>query len=121
LEDLQAEEELWLHRSKLRVKHTSQLFQCQTLEDVKFEEWSDKRLDRLLVDYMLRKGMTESSIHLAQYTDIEPLVDVEVFGQCRKIEQALLSRSVSECLAWWNENKTALSKINVKLSIMFQH
>ena len=62
---------------------------------------------------MLRKGMGESSVQLAQHADIEALVDVEVFGQCRKIEQALLSQSVTECLAWWNENKIALSKINV--------
>ena len=124
LEDLQVEEELWLHRSKVRVRHTADLFECHTLEDVKFEKWSEQRLDRLLVDYMLRKGMTESSIQLCQCEKIEvtlhsrgayfqDLVVIEVFTQCRKIEQALLGQSVSECLAWWNENKGALSKINV--------
>ena len=126
LADLQAEEELWLHRSKVRVGHTANLFECHTLEDINFEKWSEQRLDRLLVDYMLRKGMTESSVQLGQRkqievfsfflltrTDFKDLVDVEVFGQCRKIEQALLAQSVTECLTWWNENKAALSKINV--------
>jgi macrophage erythroblast attacher len=71
LQDLQAEEELWLHRSKVRVAHTSCLFECHTLEDIKFEKWSEQRLDRLLVDYMLRKGMTESSIRLGKQKQIE--------------------------------------------------
>jgi len=71
LVDLQAEEELWLHRSKVRVAHISELFECHTLEDIKFEKWSDQRLDRLLVEYMLRKGLSESSIRLGQMKHIE--------------------------------------------------
>jgi hypothetical protein len=74
--------------------------------------------------------MTESSVQLGQRkqmevslfrldlasADCQDLVDFEVFGQCRKIEKALLAQSVAECLAWWNENKAALSKINVAFS-----
>jgi len=55
----------------VRVGHTANLFECHTLEDTKFEKWSEQRLDRLLVDYMLRKGMTESSIQLGQRKQIE--------------------------------------------------
>jgi macrophage erythroblast attacher len=47
------------------------------------------------------------------------LVDVEVFTQCRKIEQALLNESVTECLGWWNENKATLSKINVLVRLVY--
>ena len=57
----------------MRVGHTASLFECHTLEDIKFEKWSEQRLDRLLVDYMLRKGMAESSIQLGQRKQIEVL------------------------------------------------
>ena len=76
--DLQSEEELWLHRSKVRVRHTASLFECHTLEDIKFEKWSEQRLDRLLVDYMLRKGMTDSSIELAERKQIEVIPDLSM-------------------------------------------
>ena len=91
LVDLQADEELWLHRSKVRVGHTSELFECHTLEDIKFEKWNDQRLDRLLVDYMLRKGMTESSIQLGQTKHIEVLHPLCMESNCYRILSTLKS------------------------------
>ena len=66
--------------------HTSNLFDCHTLEDVKFEKWSEQRLDRLLVDYMLRKGMTESSMQLGKRKQIEvrSLFGMLTTGSCRR-------------------------------------
>jgi hypothetical protein len=43
------------------------------MSDPAFESWNEKRLDRLLVDYMLRKGMSESGIQLAHEAEIEVL------------------------------------------------
>ena len=40
-------------------------------------------------------------------------MDVGVFEECGKIEKSLREGRTLECLAWCNENKQALKKINV--------
>jgi hypothetical protein len=43
------------------------------------------------------------------------LVDVGVFEEARRIEQALERGDVKDALSWCAENKNALKKINVGL------
>ena len=113
LEQLQAEE-LALHRQqKARVQHLQELHDIPSLADVKYDNWSQVRLDRLLVDYLLRQGHLQSAKELAQEKGIEDLVDVGVFDECGKIERSLREGKTGECLSWCNENKQALKKINV--------
>src|SRR2546423_7250875 len=51
------EEEMRIHRaSRARIAHLQDLFNVQSLVDVKYDEWSRIRLSRLLVDYLLRSG-----------------------------------------------------------------
>ncbi|TVY31276.1 Protein FYV10 [Lachnellula subtilissima] len=75
-----SEEENRLHQqSQSRIRHLGELYGMQSLDDVKYEEWSRTRLDRLLVDYLLRYGYKESAAELAQEKGIGELVDVETF------------------------------------------
>lgn len=109
------EEEKSLHRQqKARVEHLQQLHEIPSLADVKYDSWSHTRLDRLLVDYLLRQGYVESARQLAQEKGVEDLVDVAVFEECGKIESSLKHGEVKEGLAWCSENKQALKKINVR-------
>jgi len=87
----------------------------QSLDDVKYEEWSRTRLDRLLVDYLLRYGYKESATELAKEKDIQDLVDVETFVQMSKIRESLRNGRVTEALAWCNENKKELRKLEASL------
>ena len=73
------------------------------------------RLDRLLVDYMLRHGYSKSAEVLARERNIEALVDREVFLQCHAIEQSLKRRETADCLKWCSDNRQALKKMNVSL------
>jgi macrophage erythroblast attacher len=114
LEQLHVEEQSLHRQQRVRIQHLQQLHDLQSLADVKYDEWSHTRLDRLLVDYILRQGSTQSAKELAEEKGIQDLVDVDVFEECGKIEKSLRAGKTQECLSWCNENKQALKKINVR-------
>lgn len=115
-----AEEEARLQQhSQSRIRHLGELYSMQTLDDVKYEAWSRTRLDRLLVDYLLRNGYKDSAIGLAQEKGIEQLVDVETFIQANKISESIRSKTVTEALAWCQDNKKELRKLEVRLPLHF--
>ncbi|KXS99689.1 hypothetical protein AC578_9933 [Pseudocercospora eumusae] len=112
------EEEQNLHRQqRLRIEHLQQLHDIPSLADVKYDTWSHTRLDRLLVDYLLRQGYTQSARELAAEKHIQELVDVDVFDECGRIEASLAQGRTQECLSWCSENKQPLKKINSKLEL----
>lgn len=113
-----SEEEQRLHRhEEARVHHLAELYNIHSVEDVKYDVWSRTRLDRLLVDYLLRHGHNDSARALAEEKHIELLADVETFEQMSRIRKSLLNRNVSEALAWCTagDTKKELRKINVSL------
>ncbi|TVY51227.1 Protein FYV10 [Lachnellula cervina] len=111
-----SEEENRLHQqSQSRIRHLGELYGMQSLDDVKYEEWSRTRLDRLLVDYLLRYGYKESASELAQEKGIGELVDVETFVQMSRVSESLRRGRVTEALAWCNENKKDLRRMESKL------
>jgi macrophage erythroblast attacher len=106
------EEETRIHRSaKARLRHLQDLYDVHSLVDVKYEEWSRTRLSRLLVDYLLREGYSESAAHLAQSKGIAELVDVDAFVACHKIERSLREgTSTTLALEWCKEHGKELKK-----------
>jgi macrophage erythroblast attacher len=106
------EEETRIHKSaKARLRHLQDLYDVNSLVDVKYDEWSRTRLSRLLVDYLLREGYSESAAHLAQSKEIEDLVDVDAFVACHKIERSLREgMSTSLALDWCKEHSKELKK-----------
>lgn len=109
-----ADEENRLYRQVgARVQHLAELGQMHAFEDVKYEHWSRKRLDRLLVDYLMRQGYGDSAKALAQEKNIQDLVDIDTFEQMNRIRQSLLNQSVKEALDWCTENKKELRKMDV--------
>lgn len=117
LEALHAEEQNLHRQQRLRIEHLQQLHEIPSLADVKYENWSHNRLDRLLVDYLLRQGYTESARELATEKSIKDLVDVDVFEECGRIEKSLLDGKVQDCLSWCSDNKQPLKKINSNLEL----
>lgn len=111
------EETRLLQHSQSRVKHIGELYSMQSLDDVKYEAWSRTRLDRLMVDSMLRNGYKESATALAREKGIEELVDVDTFVQMIRIRESLRSGKVTEALAWCTENKKELRRTGVSLSL----
>jgi macrophage erythroblast attacher len=89
------------------------LYKIPSLADVKYDEWSRVRLNRLLVDHMLRSGFSESAKQLAEEKGIGDLVDVNVFVQCQRIADSLRRGETRDALQWCGENKVALKKSQV--------
>jgi macrophage erythroblast attacher len=85
------------------------------------------------VDYMLRKGFNETAKKMAEDSNIsvsklnlwqhssyknlifelQEMVDVELFTQSAKIEDALKRHSCTECIQWCSDNRNSLKKLKV--------
>lgn len=115
LEGLHENEMVVQQHSKKRIEHLRDLYEIPSLSDVKYDQWSRTRVNRLLVDYLLRSGYVESAKALAKGKDIEELVDTDVFVNCNRIKQSLRQRKTTDCLAWCAENKQALKKLSSNL------
>lgn len=113
MENLQEDERKIQNQSRKRIQHLEALHNIPSLADVKYDQWSRTRLDRLLVDYMLRSGYSESAKQLAAEKGIEDLVDLSVFVQCQRIAESLRHGETKEALQWCGENKAALKKSQV--------
>lgn len=113
------EEEKILHQqSRKRIQHLQDLYEIPSLADVKYDGWSRVRLNRLLVDYLLRSGYSESARALAKEKGIEDLVDLEVFIQCHRIEESLRKGNTAEGLAWCADHKPLMRKTNVSRKLL---
>ncbi|OQE32227.1 hypothetical protein PENSTE_c001G01674 [Penicillium steckii] len=110
MQTLQEEEKRIQTQSRKRIQHLETLHKIPTLADVKYDQWSRVRLDRLLVDHMLRSGYSESAKQLAEERGIEDLVDLGVFMQCQRVVESLRRGETKEALQWCGENKAALKK-----------
>ncbi|MCJ1373582.1 GID complex subunit containing RING finger motif [Loxospora ochrophaea] len=120
MEALHQEEKLLHQHSKKRLQHLQDLYEIPSLADVKYDEWSRLRLNRLLVDYLLRCGYGESARALAKEKNIEDLVDLDVFIQCHKIEESLKNRQTQECLLWCIENRPMMRKAATHPNLEFE-
>ncbi|KAH7159919.1 CTLH/CRA C-terminal to lish motif domain-containing protein [Dactylonectria estremocensis] len=116
-----ADEEARLHaHAAARIAHLDELYAMTSVDDVKYEAWSRKRLDRLLADYLLRHGYNESAKELAQQRGMENLVDMDTFVTMSRIRDALINGSVAEALSWCTDNKKELRKMESKLEFMLR-
>jgi macrophage erythroblast attacher len=111
-----AEEESRLHdQAEARIADLDELYSFSTVDDVKYETWSRRRLDRLLADYLLRNGHIESAKELVKERGLDQLVDADTFVAMTQIRDAILNKSVTEALSWCTVNKKELRKMESKL------
>ncbi|TCD70713.1 GID complex subunit containing RING finger motif [Steccherinum ochraceum] len=105
-----------------RSQHLANVEALQSEMDPEFSRWADTRLDRWLVDWSLRMGKERTAKQIAYDRGIENLVDIELFSDIRRIEDALNRRSCTEALAWCSENKAALRKLKnpLEFDLRFQ-
>eukprot|EP01135_Chromosphaera_perkinsii_P002490 Nk52_evm6s224 gene=Nk52_evmTU6s224 len=102
------EEERLVQKCKIRLDHLQQYhLKAYCAEG---ELWKKKRLDRILVDYFLREGYGQTALRLAEDSQIEDLVDIELFEASERIEKALAEYNCGPALLWCSENKTKLRK-----------
>ncbi|KZS87276.1 hypothetical protein SISNIDRAFT_491234 [Sistotremastrum niveocremeum HHB9708] len=101
--------------TKTRLDQLSLVEDMQTQDDPRYPKWADTRLNKWIVDWALRTGRIQTAEKLTQSQDLYSLVDLELFAEIHRIEDALRKQSCTEALAWCNENKNALKKIKSTL------
>jgi len=113
------EENRLLNQERARITHVEDLYSINSFDDVKYESWSRTRLDRLMVDFMLRSGCGNSAAALAEERGIQELADVETLVSMNRIRESLKKGSVQEALVWCSQNKKELRKMDVGVSPLF--
>ena len=88
------------------------------LEEVEKKHWRKTRLDRMMVEYLLRQGYYDTALLLADTADVAELSNTEVFLTAREVEESLGRHELAKCLAWCHDNKSRLRKL--KSSLEFQ-
>lgn len=69
------EESVHARRLKNRVVHLNTISGITSVKAPEFQQWSKTRLNRLVVDYLLREGLTETAKLVATENDVEVNVD----------------------------------------------
>ncbi|KAG0470003.1 hypothetical protein HPP92_016703 [Vanilla planifolia] len=115
LEDGSAAEDLQAQRCRARLEH------LEGLSVDNMVEWNNTRLKRILVDYMLRMSYYDSATMLAETSNIQDLVDMDVFIEAKNVIISLQNREVGPALAWCSENKSRLKKFKSKFEFLLRH
>ncbi|GAQ85907.1 LisH dimerisation motif containing protein [Klebsormidium nitens] len=116
LDEGNALEQSQAQRCRARIEHLS-----LNLGDKDSQRrWETARVDRILVDYMLRNSYYDTAVKYAEATRIQELVDVDVFRDAKRVIDALRRGDCSEALAWCAENRKALKKSKSKLEFQLR-
>ena len=78
-------------------------------------EFEKTRVNRIVVDHLLRMGHFETAVALSEETGISHLVDINLFYETREIERELRLHNPDPCLAWCQSNRSKLRKFNSDL------
>eukprot|EP00099_Drosophila_melanogaster_P028867 NP_733044.1 uncharacterized protein Dmel_CG31357 [Drosophila melanogaster] len=76
------------------------------------DQWKRIRLDRLVIEHLLRMGYYETAEELAAKSDVRHLTNLDIFQTSREVEDDLASHSTTKCVLWCIDNKSKLRKIN---------
>uniref|UniRef100_A0A8C5B5F5 E3 ubiquitin-protein transferase MAEA n=1 Tax=Gadus morhua TaxID=8049 RepID=A0A8C5B5F5_GADMO len=110
-ESIQAEDES-AKLCKRRIEHLKEHSSDQ-LASVSL--WKKKRMDRMMVEHLLRCGYYNTAVKLARQSGIEDLVNIEMFLTAKEVEESLERQETATCLAWCHDNKSRLRKMKVSI------
>ncbi|CAA3027080.1 protein MAEA homolog [Olea europaea var. sylvestris] len=114
LEEGSRTEHLQAQKCRARLDH------LESADVENLPEWNSTRLNRILVDYMLRMSYYETAAKLAESSNIQDLVDIEVFHEAKKVIVALQEKEVAPALAWCADNKSRLKKSKSKFEFQLR-
>ncbi|KAK4373546.1 hypothetical protein RND71_008930 [Anisodus tanguticus] len=114
LEEGSRTENLQAQRCRARLDH------LESADPENLSDWNNTRLKRILVDYMLRMSYYETAMKLAESSNIQDLVDIDVFHEAKKVIDALQNKEVTPALAWCADNKSRLKKSKSKFEFQLR-
>ena len=112
--DMRNEEKDLLKLIKRRLDHLKDHEIPNAIVNRNFKK---QRFDRMLIDYFLRSGFFQTAQLLVSKSNIQDMTNFDIFMIEKSIVESLKSHETSKCLAWCNENKSKLKKINVNQSL----
>lgn len=92
-------EETLLNNLEKRVTYLKHIEQHFADSDVQ-TEYFEKRLWRLIVEYMLREGYIDSTKQLISELNLEEFVDLDVFIELNEITKALKAKKCQPAIKW---------------------
>lgn len=110
---------------KRRLEHLKEHYTTTPTGEVSqgaLNQWRRKRLDRMLVEYFLRKGYYGAAAKLADKSELQDLTNIEVFLVSRDVEKSLANHETDKCLAWCHDNRSKLRKLksNMEFNLRIQ-
>ncbi|PHT80878.1 hypothetical protein T459_13893 [Capsicum annuum] len=114
LEEGSRTENLQAQRCRARLDH------LESADPENLSDWNNTRLKRILVDYMLRMSYYDTAVKLAESSNIQDLVDIDVFHEAKKVIDALQNKEVTPALAWCADNKSRLKKSKSKFEFQLR-
>ncbi|KAK9024833.1 hypothetical protein V6N11_064739 [Hibiscus sabdariffa] len=114
LEEGSRTENLQAQRCRARLDH------LESVDAENLSEWSNVRLKRILVDYMSRMSYYDTAMKLAESSNIQELVDIDVFQEAKKAIDGLRNQEVGPALAWCADNKSRLKKSKSKFEFQLR-
>nr|GLL27894.1 macrophage erythroblast attacher [Ipomoea trifida] len=114
LEESGRMENLQAQRCRARLDH------LESMDVENLSDWNRTRLKRILVDYMLRMSYYDTATKFAESSNIEDLVDIDVFLEAKKVIDALHNKEVAPALAWCVDNKSRLKKSKSKFEFQLR-
>ncbi|XP_027864438.1 E3 ubiquitin-protein transferase MAEA isoform X2 [Xiphophorus couchianus] len=106
-ESIQAEDE----SAKLCKRRIEHLKEHSSDQPGSVNLWKKKRMDRMMVEHLLRCGYYNTAVKLARQSGIEDLVNIEMFLTAKEVEESLERQETATCLAWCHDNKSRLRKM----------
>uniref|UniRef100_A0A8C5HLE6 E3 ubiquitin-protein transferase MAEA n=1 Tax=Gouania willdenowi TaxID=441366 RepID=A0A8C5HLE6_GOUWI len=107
-ESIQAEDE----SAKLCKRRIEHLKEHSSDQPASVNLWKKKRMDRMMVEHLLRCGYYNTAVKLARQSGIEDLVNIEMFLTAKEVEESLERQETATCLAWCHDNKSRLRQKN---------
>jgi macrophage erythroblast attacher len=82
---------------KRRIEHLKEGCNTDNSDIIQQKQWRKLRLDRFLVEHLLRSGLYDTAIKLSQQSGLEDLTDIEVFLAAKEVEETLSKGDSSKC------------------------
>ncbi|XP_017470275.1 PREDICTED: macrophage erythroblast attacher isoform X1 [Rhagoletis zephyria] len=76
------------------------------------DQWKRIRMDRIVIEHLLRRGYYETAECLARKSDIRSLTNLDIFHTSREVEDDLSKHKTLKSMLWCMDNKSKLRKIN---------
>jgi macrophage erythroblast attacher len=113
LQELHLQEQCLVTTIRKRINYLADIYAIPSFESPEYARYSTKMLDRILADYLLRKGALATAHLLAQDTGLEDFIDTQVMKESKLVVLSLRSHDCTLALQWCQENKSFLKRKSV--------